>query len=48
MTSHTIVDSPIGVLTLVAEGDALAGLYLSEQPAGHPPLERRRAHRPHR
>ena len=31
MTSHTVVDSPIGALTLVAEGDALAGLYLTEQ-----------------
>lgn len=31
MTSHTVVDSPIGALTLVADGDALAGLYLTEQ-----------------
>ena len=31
MTSHTVVDSPIGELTLVAEGDALAGLSMSEQ-----------------
>ena len=32
----------------VAEGAALAGRHSSEQPVGHPPLERRRAHRPHR
>ena len=31
MTSHTVVDSPIGALTLVADGVALAGLYLTEQ-----------------
>ena len=31
MTSHTVVDSPIGALTLVAAGDALAGLYMTEQ-----------------
>ena len=29
-TSHTVVDSPVGPLTLVAEGGALAGLYLHE------------------
>lgn len=37
MTSHTVVDSPVGSLTLVADGPALRGLYLSGQrhlPAG--------------
>lgn len=29
--SHTVVDSPLGPLTLVAEGSALVGLYLPEQ-----------------
>jgi len=29
--SHTVVDSPVGPLTLVAEDGALAGLYQSEQ-----------------
>ena len=48
MRTHGVADSPIGDLTLVAEGAALAGRHLSEQPVGHPPLERRRAHRPHR
>lgn len=28
MTTQALVDSPLGPLTLVAEGDALAGLYL--------------------
>ncbi|MCU1588388.1 MAG: putative methylated-DNA-protein-cysteine methyltransferase [Frankiales bacterium] len=28
--SHAVIDSPIGPLTLVADGDALAGLYLAE------------------
>ena len=28
--AHTIVDSPIGELTLAAEGDALIGLYMAE------------------
>lgn len=28
---HTTVDSPLGPLTLVADGDALTGLYLSGQ-----------------
>jgi methylated-DNA-[protein]-cysteine S-methyltransferase len=36
--SHTVVDSPVGPLTLVADGGALAGLYMTEQrhlpPAG--------------
>lgn len=31
MRRHTVVDSPIGPLTLVAEDGALAGLYLHEQ-----------------
>jgi methylated-DNA-[protein]-cysteine S-methyltransferase len=31
MKSHTVVDSPVGPLTLVAEGGALTGLYQSEQ-----------------
>ncbi len=31
MRSHTVVDSPIGELTLVADGDALVGLYMTEQ-----------------
>jgi methylated-DNA-[protein]-cysteine S-methyltransferase len=31
MRSHTIVDSPCGPLTLVAEDDALCGLYMVEQ-----------------
>ncbi len=29
--SHTVVDSPCGPLTLVAEGGALCGLYMTEQ-----------------
>lgn len=29
--SHTVVDSPVGPLTLVADGGALAGLSMSEQ-----------------
>ena len=29
--SHTVVDSPVGPLTLVGEDGALAGLYLHEQ-----------------
>lgn len=28
---HTAVDSPIGTLTLVGEGDALVGIYMEEQ-----------------
>jgi methylated-DNA-[protein]-cysteine S-methyltransferase len=31
MRTHTIVDSPLGPLTLVAENGALAGLYMTEQ-----------------
>ncbi|SFW82069.1 methylated-DNA--[protein]-cysteine S-methyltransferase [Amycolatopsis australiensis] len=37
MRSHTIVDSPCGPLTLVAEGAALCGLYMHEQ--RHRPAE---------
>jgi methylated-DNA-[protein]-cysteine S-methyltransferase len=29
--SHTVIDSPVGPITLVAAGAALAGLYLSAQ-----------------
>ncbi|GAB2771300.1 methylated-DNA--[protein]-cysteine S-methyltransferase [Amycolatopsis magusensis] len=36
---HTVVDSPIGELTLVAVGDRLAGLYMEEQ-RHRPPDER--------
>ena len=31
MRSHTVVDSPVGPLTLVEQDGALAGLYLHEQ-----------------
>ncbi len=31
MRSHTVVDSPVGPLTLVDQGGALAGLYMHEQ-----------------
>ena len=31
MRTHTVVDSPLGPLTLVADGAAVAGLYLSDQ-----------------
>ena len=31
MRSHTVVDSPVGPLTLVEEDGALAGLYMHEQ-----------------
>jgi methylated-DNA-[protein]-cysteine S-methyltransferase len=31
MRSHTVVDSPFGPLTLVAQGDALCGLYMVRQ-----------------
>ena len=37
MRSHTVVDSPCGPLTLVADGDALCGLYMHEQ--RHRPAE---------
>lgn len=30
-TVHTVVDSPCGPLTLVARGDAIAGLYMTDQ-----------------
>jgi methylated-DNA-[protein]-cysteine S-methyltransferase len=33
--SHTVVDSPVGPITLLATDDRLTGLYLSEQ--RHPP-----------
>jgi methylated-DNA-[protein]-cysteine S-methyltransferase len=33
--SHTVIDSPVGPITLLAVDGALAGLYLSEQ--RHPP-----------
>ena len=29
--SHTVVDSPVGPLTLVAADGALVGLYMTEQ-----------------
>jgi len=35
--SHTVVDSPLGPLTLVAADAALAGLYLSQQRNRPPP-----------
>ncbi|MFW6691244.1 methylated-DNA--[protein]-cysteine S-methyltransferase [Streptomyces sp. MAR4 CNX-425] len=31
MRTHTTVDSPVGPLTLVAEGDDLTGLYMTDQ-----------------
>jgi methylated-DNA-[protein]-cysteine S-methyltransferase len=31
MKCHTVVESPLGPLTLVAAGDTLAGLYMVEQ-----------------
>ncbi|MEA5361340.1 methylated-DNA--[protein]-cysteine S-methyltransferase [Amycolatopsis sp., V23-08] len=31
MRSHAVVDSPFGPLTLVAQGDALCGLYMVQQ-----------------
>ncbi|MCR6482197.1 methylated-DNA--[protein]-cysteine S-methyltransferase [Amycolatopsis sp. OK19-0408] len=37
MRSHTVVDSPCGPLTLVAEDDALCGLYMHQQ--RHRPAE---------
>ncbi|HEY8481127.1 MAG TPA: methylated-DNA--[protein]-cysteine S-methyltransferase [Spirillospora sp.] len=36
-TAHVVVDSPIGPLTLVAQGDALSGLYMED--ARHRPPE---------
>ncbi|MEV0644584.1 methylated-DNA--[protein]-cysteine S-methyltransferase [Phytomonospora sp. NPDC050363] len=35
---HTVVDSPVGELTLVAEGDDLVGIYMEDQ-RHHPGLE---------
>jgi methylated-DNA-[protein]-cysteine S-methyltransferase len=32
MTTHTVMDSPIGRLTLLAEGGALVALLMGEQP----------------
>ncbi|WP_344287640.1 methylated-DNA--[protein]-cysteine S-methyltransferase [Streptomyces synnematoformans] len=37
MRTHTTVDSPVGPLTLVAEGDELTGLYMTDQ--RHRPAE---------
>jgi methylated-DNA-[protein]-cysteine S-methyltransferase len=37
MKQHTVVESPYGVLTLVAEDGVLCGLYMTEQ--RHRPLE---------
>lgn len=36
---HTTIDSPLGPLTLVADGDALVGLYMADQ-RHRPPDER--------
>lgn len=36
---HTTIDSPLGPLTLVADGDALVGIYMAGQ-AHRPPDER--------
>ncbi|KGM10164.1 methylated-DNA--[protein]-cysteine S-methyltransferase [Cellulomonas bogoriensis] len=36
--AHTVVDSPLGELILVAEGDALVGLYMTDQ-RHRPPVE---------
>jgi len=41
--THTVVDSPVGPLTLVAEGQALAGLYMDEQ--RHLPADARQGER---
>ena len=43
MRTHTVVDSPVGPLTLVAEGQALAGLYMDEQ--RHLPADARQGER---
>lgn len=43
MRTKTVVDSPVGLLTLVAEDDLLAGLYLAEHrhaPSLDLPVER--------
>jgi methylated-DNA-[protein]-cysteine S-methyltransferase len=37
MNTHTVIDSPVGRLTLVAANGALAGLYMEQQ--RHRPLE---------
>ncbi len=34
MRTHVVVDSPVGPLTVVAEGDALVGLYYHDQRHG--------------
>jgi methylated-DNA-[protein]-cysteine S-methyltransferase len=39
MTAHTVVESPCGPLTLVAHGDALAGVYMTDH-RHQPPVER--------
>lgn len=39
MNSHTVIDSPYGPLTLVAEGEQLVGLYMEDQ--RHRPEESR-------
>jgi methylated-DNA-[protein]-cysteine S-methyltransferase len=31
MRTHAVVDSPLGPLTLVADGDTLVGLYMADQ-----------------
>jgi methylated-DNA-[protein]-cysteine S-methyltransferase len=36
-TRHTVVDSPLGALTLVAEGDALTGVYFEGHLRGPSP-----------
>lgn len=36
-TRHTVVDSPLGALTLVAEGDALSGVYFEGHRRGPSP-----------
>jgi len=41
--THTVVDSPVGPLTLVAEGQRLAGLYMDEQ--RHLPADARQGER---
>ena len=34
-TRHTVIDSPLGELTLIADGDNLTGLYFRHH--WHPP-----------
>lgn len=36
-TRHTVVDSPLGALTLVADGDALTGVYFEDHLRGPSP-----------